>query len=125
MIMTLLSSQQRHAIGVEAFITGHDRQSFSNSLSYQHAVEGILMMAWEPSGRDAVGEADRQGCEPAFLYLLFKVIGCGKFPQGFFDGDLPGAGGRDGDEIGRIGYRLARWGVQAFVGQPPQQSVGI
>jgi hypothetical protein len=74
------------------------------------------MMAREPSGRDAVGKADRQGYEPAFLHLLFKVIRCGKLPQRLFDGDLPGAGGRDSDEIGRIRYRIPCWGVQAFVG---------
>jgi hypothetical protein len=117
--------QQRHAVVVEAFVARHDRQSFSERLGYQHAVEGILVMVRELTGRDAVSDADRQRHESACLHLLFKVIGCGKLSQRFLDRDLPCVCGRYDDEVGWVGDGVPRWGMQAFVGVPGGALAGL
>ncbi len=39
------------------------------------------MMVRKLPGCDAVSDGDRQWRKSACLHLLFKVIGCGKFPE--------------------------------------------
>src|SRR5579875_507926 len=117
--------QQRYAIVAETLVPGGDGQSFRERLSYQHAVERIVMVAGEPPGCNGVGDADRQRQKAAVLHLPIEVVRHSELSQRLLDRDLPRAGGRHHDKVGRIRDRVARLTGQVFAGQPPQQGVRV
>jgi hypothetical protein len=112
--------ENRDIVARNTLILRCEGQGFDARLGNQHAVERVVVVAWQAAGRDGVGGQDRQWVETHAAQDVAKTIDREfEAAEGVLDGDFPGRDGTDEDlvfrrcqgctrlrvELGRVRYR--------------------
>src|ERR687885_1267649 len=118
--------EERHAVLGDLLVARHDRHPADLSLRDEQPVERVAMVRWQLRGGHGLRDLDRQRLKVARRQPFLDLARSVELAASSLQGDLPGRGCADEDEVRRRSDRVSSASAEpGIVSKPPEQNMRV